>query len=153
MSTTILYITSYENSCVLFKNWLVGPDRPDEWKATLLLSFCRVGHKTNPAPLYINNGSTPFTILWQKAKYWVQKNIQLMYFILWAVLSSPKRFPTFTQAVKNFIKAPIFLPIRTYDSRDAFPKPQDLLGVCWLNQTRLQLADTWKTKCDSEFRK
>ena len=31
----ILATIGCENTCIPFKNWLVGPDRPDEWKVTL----------------------------------------------------------------------------------------------------------------------
>ena len=42
MSRAILARTSSENSCVPFKNWLVGPDRLDVWKATLEYEFGRI---------------------------------------------------------------------------------------------------------------
>ena len=41
-SRAILDRTSSENSCVPFKNWLVGLDRPDKWKATRGIKFPRL---------------------------------------------------------------------------------------------------------------
>ena len=35
ISRDLLARTSSENSCVPFKNWMAGPDRPDKWKVTL----------------------------------------------------------------------------------------------------------------------